>query len=84
MDPHGAVGYLGLQAFFKENQDLDATGIFLETAHPAKFIDVVESTLDMEIPIPPALQVLADKPKIADAMTTDFDDFKAFLMNEYA
>ena len=42
MDPHGAVGYLGLREFQKENPDF--YGIFLETAHPVKFLDTVEET----------------------------------------
>ena len=44
MDPHGAVAYLGLKKFLKSRKT-DAIGIFLETAHPAKFKEVVDETL---------------------------------------
>jgi threonine synthase len=54
MDPHGAVGYLGLKQFLKSKPDY--TGIFLETAHPAKFADVVEATLKTNIGLPERLQ----------------------------
>jgi threonine synthase len=83
MDPHGAIGYLGLKDFFKQFP-MEATGIFLETAHPAKFLDVVNATLDMQIPVPEALQVLANRPKQAQALGKDFEGFKAFLKQAYA
>ena len=44
LDPHGAVGYLGLKKYFNDS-DENATGIFLETAHPSKFKEVVDETL---------------------------------------
>ncbi len=43
LDPHGAIGYLGLKKY--QSQNSENVGVFLETAHPAKFLDVVESTL---------------------------------------
>lgn len=59
LDPHGAVGYLGLQAGQKQSE----TGIFLETAHPAKFNRVVEEILQQPVPMPPALAALANREK---------------------
>ena len=48
-DPHGAVGYLGLQKYgLNENQ----YGVFLETAHPVKFLDVVEKAIKKKVSIP--------------------------------
>lgn len=83
-DPHGAVGYLGLQDYFEENPSSKAFGVFLETAHPAKFIDVVEETLDLKVELPEALAVLVDKPKVATQLSTDFAPFKAYLLEHYA
>lgn len=61
MDPHGAVGYLGLQKKLAHNPDI--TGLFLETAHPVKFLDTVQSYLNHGLLIPESLQQIMDKPK---------------------
>jgi len=53
-DPHGAVGYLGLKKYLKNKK---AQGIFLETAHPVKFLDVVEAVLNETIEFPPQIHV---------------------------
>ena len=54
LDPHGAIGYLGLKKYRTENSE--SSGVFLETAHPAKFLEVVESTLKTRISIPQELK----------------------------
>ncbi|RDY58367.1 threonine synthase [Flagellimonas nanhaiensis] len=61
MDPHGAVGYLGLKEYQKKHPD--TYGIFLETAHPVKFLDVVEDTLGISPEIPPQIQKVMGKEK---------------------
>ena len=55
LDPHGAVGFLGLQKALEE-EDEDAQGIFLETAHPSKFKETVEPVLQEKINFPENLQ----------------------------
>ena len=80
IDPHGAVAYLALKAYQKTH---DVVGILLETAHPAKFLEDVESILEQKIPIPERLAVLADKKKEARLSSTDFSDFKEFLLVTY-
>lgn len=62
LDPHGAVAYLGLKEYLK-SQSEEVVGVFLETAHPAKFIDVVEEVLHQKIEIPEKLQAFAEKEK---------------------
>ena len=74
-DPHGAVGYLGLKEHGLSENDL---GIFLETAHPVKFLDVVEETLDVQVVIPPQIQKVMDKEKVA-IQVSSYDELKAFL-----
>ncbi|MCC7520361.1 MAG: pyridoxal-phosphate dependent enzyme, partial [Flavobacteriaceae bacterium] len=61
LDPHGAVAYLGLMEYLKTHPEY--TGVFLETAHPAKFKDTVESILDISLELPQSLQVFANKKK---------------------
>jgi threonine synthase len=75
-DPHGAVGYLGLKKYgLKENE----FGVFLETAHPVKFLDVVESTLPVKVEIPEQIQKIINNKKIA-IKASSYEDLKGYLM----
>ena len=60
-DPHGAVGYLGLKKYQRNHPD--TYGIFLETAHPVKFLEVVEKTIGVSLEIPPQIKTLMGKTK---------------------
>ena len=60
-DPHGAVGYLGWQKI--KDEFPDALGIFLETAHPVKFLETVEETLSTKIAIPQQIKEVIQKEK---------------------
>nr|WP_299383450.1 threonine synthase [Allomuricauda sp.] len=77
-DPHGAVGYLGLKEYQKANPD--TYGIFLETAHPVKFLDVVEETLDVTPDIPPQIQKVMDKEK-KSIKIDNYEGLKSFLLD---
>lgn len=79
MDPHGAVGYLGLKEYQKSHPN--AYGIFLETAHPVKFLDVVEDTLGVSPEIPPQIMKVMDKEKKSVPIAT-YDELKQFLLND--
>ena len=79
-DPHCAVGLLGLQKYFAENKTT-AKGIVLGTAHPAKFIEVVEDTLAINIELPQQLAGVAAKTKNALLMATDFTALKSYLLS---
>ncbi|AOW17667.1 threonine synthase [Polaribacter vadi] len=75
-DPHGAVGYLGLKKYgLKENE----FGVFLETAHPVKFLDVVEETLPVKVEIPEQIQKVINNKKVA-IKASSYKDLKAYLM----
>jgi len=77
MDPHGAVGYLGLKKYMAGNKDW--TGIFLETAHPAKFKEVVEETIQTSVELPPRLQEFMLCKKRSINISSKFEDFKSLL-----
>lgn len=77
MDPHGAVGYLGLQDFLKVNPDFH--GVFLETAHPVKFLETVEKIIDSKVAIPDSIQHLMDKEK-KSFQIRNYEDLKGFLL----
>ncbi|SHL86336.1 threonine synthase [Flavobacterium saccharophilum] len=75
-EPHGAVGYLGLK---KELQKHDnAIGVFLETAHPIKFLDVVEPALGIKLPIPEQIESVMNEDKVSVKIKT-YEELKAFL-----
>ncbi|MBX2900414.1 MAG: threonine synthase [Cyclobacteriaceae bacterium] len=76
-DPHGAVGYLGLVQFLKANPAY--TGVFLETAHPAKFVDVVEDVVPVKVELPERLQKFMSGEKQSVLIPTGFDAFKELL-----
>lgn len=78
-DPHGAVGLLGLKKYLNENKTA-SKGIVLGTAHPAKFIEVVEDTLSTTISLPNQLADLASKTKNALLMEADFEKLKSYLL----
>jgi threonine synthase len=80
IDPHGAVGYLALKEYQKKK---DAVGVILETAHPAKFLDDVESILNRKIDIPERLISLIDKKKESILRGIDFPSFKDWLLQNY-
>ncbi len=78
-DPHGAVGYYALNEYLQQHEDLK--GIFLETAHPVKFPDVVERATNTRIPFPENVQHLTKSQKKSILMSPDFESLKEWLMN---
>ena len=78
LDPHGACGYRALAEMLQEGEQ----GVFLETAHPAKFRDTVEAIVKDEVAIPEKLQAFMSGTKQSVPMTAEFEDFKAYLLGE--
>ncbi len=78
LDPHGACGYRALAEGLKDGE----TGVFLETAHPAKFKETVENVIGTELELPKRLADFMKGEKRTVQMSSKFDDFKAFLMGE--
>lgn len=76
-DPHGAVGYLGLKKELV--QDLNAVGIFLETAHPVKFLPVLNKNIADSIEIPEQIKTVIDKEKVATEISS-YQELKEFLL----
>ncbi len=77
LDPHGAVGYLGLLDFKIKN--FGYLGVFLETAHPGKFRDVVEKALGEKVILPERLSLFLKGEKKVIPMGKEFGEFKEFL-----
>ncbi len=77
LDPHGACGF---EALMKSSLGANETGLFLETAHPAKFKDTVDRILGISTPIPSKLQAFMQGKKQSVAMQSDFTAFKSYLL----
>ena len=77
LDPHGAVGYRSLLEGLKENE----IGVFLETAHPAKFKETVESIIEDEVAIPAKLAAFMKGTKSTVKLSSSFPSFKKYLMS---
>ena len=78
-DPHGAVGYLGLKEYLNQQKE-DFYGVFLETAHPVKFLDSVNKTLKLEVEIPERLKDTLSKEKVSVPIK-DYSELKAYLLD---
>ncbi|MEI2765562.1 MAG: hypothetical protein V9F82_07745 [Dermatophilaceae bacterium] len=81
IDPHGAVGYLALRKYQETHPG--HLGVVLETAHPSKFIEDVESILEQPIEVPERLQVLSNAEKHSVRMSTNYADFKSWLLEAF-
>ena len=76
LDPHGACGYQALKAALRSGE----TGVFLETAHPAKFKGTVDQILGADIEIPAKLRAFMAGQKQSIELSKDFEGFKHFLL----
>ena len=77
-DPHGAVGYIALQKYLEEHPA--EKGMFLETAHPVKFYDVVEPIINEKVPVPASVAAILNSKKHAVKMGTAYQEFKEYLL----
>jgi len=77
-DPHSALAWKALQDSMAE----DETGVFLCTAHPAKFRETLEAALNRPVPLPDELQAVADKEVLSTVMPADFALLKEFLIQK--
>ena len=76
-DPHGAVGYLGAKEYIKNNPEVHC--VFLETAHPVKFLDVVEEVIQKDQALPPKIQSIINKEKVSFNIDA-YKELKSFLL----
>jgi threonine synthase len=79
MDPHGTVGYLALKQLITPKE----TGLFLETAHPAKFSEVVEPLIKKTVALPESLKKFENRVVTSQPIANDFAKFKKKLISDY-
>lgn len=86
LEPHGSVGWFGLQKFLQEHPECDNKEqlcVSLETAHPAKFPEQIRKILDFDPKLPTSLQGLEKKNESYDKITNDYKAFKDYLISNY-
>jgi threonine synthase len=76
LDPHGAIAWLGLRQTLAAGE----RGVFLGTAHPAKFREVVEPAIGETIPLPPALAEAIKRPRHSERLPVDYATLKRLLL----
>ena len=74
-DPHGAIAYSGIKRFNDNNN----IGIFLETAHPAKFPEEIEKTINKKVEIPDSLKNLFNLKKVSNRIPNNYEHFKSMI-----
>ncbi|SFQ49719.1 threonine synthase [Parafilimonas terrae] len=89
LDPHGAVAYYALKEYMEwDNNEFDNStlpkpaGIFLETAHPVKFPEIVEAVTAQKIEAPESVEYLFDRKKLSIEMQPSFAAFKEWMMSK--
>jgi len=78
-DPHGAVGYRALEEHLEKMNDRHM-GFFIETAHPAKFKNIVEQEIGFEIEMPERLEKFLKRDKVSTKIDNSYDQFKDILL----
>jgi threonine synthase len=78
LDPHGAIGWLAVNDALRSAGD-EATGVFLATAHPAKFREVVEPAIGQAVPLPPVLADAITRPRHAMNLPAEYADLRVLL-----
>ncbi len=81
--PHSAIGFRGISDYLKEQAE-PMIGVFLATAHPAKFKDIVENAIGTEVEIPARLQEIVNQKKTSTLMKSNYSELKKFLLDQYA
>ena len=80
LDPHGAVGYKAIEKYFSESKNIDNPVILLETAHPAKFGEIIKETLNIDVEIPIQLRDSLNRQKHSVEISNDYTEFKNKLL----
>ena len=78
LDPHGACGYRALQ----EQLAVDEYGVFLETAHPAKFKEKVDAIIGADIEIPAKLRAFMEGTKQSEPVSKNYEDFRNYILSK--
>jgi threonine synthase len=85
LEPHGAVGWAGLQRFREQYPELNSTvAVSLETAHPAKFPEEINRLLGIDPELPPSLVGIEEKEETYETLATNYGAFKDYLLTGFS
>jgi threonine synthase len=77
-DPHSALAWKALNDSLEDNE----TGVFLCTAHPAKFRETIEDIMKRPVSLPAELENVADKEVLSSVMPADYGLLRNYLLEE--
>ncbi|HMB60249.1 MAG TPA: threonine synthase [Xanthomonadales bacterium] len=77
-DPHSALAWSALTSSLAEDEE----GVFLCTAHPAKFLEIIEDTLEINVPLPIELESVRDKEVLSSSISNDYSDLRKYLLEQ--
>lgn len=80
LDPHSAIGYMGLRDFLKAGENKDVNAVFLATASPSKFYQEIEAILGRKIALSESLKLALSKPKHSIKIAANLSSLKEFLL----
>jgi threonine synthase len=84
LEPHGAVGWAGLERYWRENApDSEPLAVSVETAHPAKFPEEIQATIGVSPDVPASLTGLEDRPESYETISTDYEPFHDLLLDRF-
>ena len=81
LDPHSAVGYLGIDNYVRKDKNCE--GLFLGTAHPCKFSDIIEFATNKAIEMPNRIKSLLGKEKKSIPLNNNYDEFSDYLLSNF-
>ena len=83
LDPHTAVGILATERYLSENSSQKLSSLVLSTAHPGKFVEVVQDAINVNPQLPEALSSLLNKEKISTVIENKYSELEKFLLANY-
>ena len=84
LEPHGAVGWAGLERYLSEHPEhADLPTVSVETAHPAKFPEEIQAILNINPEAPPSLVGLEDRIESYGTITTEYEPFRDLLLEKF-
>jgi len=83
LEPHGAVGWAGLERYLESQRGTEPLSVSVETAHPAKFPGEIENLIGIVPDLPDSLVGIESRAESFPRLSAEYADFKAFLSERY-
>jgi threonine synthase len=83
LEPHGAVGWAGLERYLADRPAADPLCVSVETAHPAKFPEEIQALIGLDPEVPPSLRGIEERRESYEQLLVDYDAFRDLLLQRY-